>query len=223
MSGYPKIDKIIVSLIAYLLFSFYIFGSFCTGSPKSKPAPAPAAKESFEKKGDVIIKGFSPPENYYEIKGGSCGEAALWSVYHAAGLKLSQKEINKSGGLPGRGLYSHELFWSLRKNKIAHKNISQTVTSYDNFINTHLIGNVKKKWPVLLGVKVYPDEHPNWACDHFILVIGYNTKRKELIYNSDDERERIKIAKLLNTDEGFSLIFKKKYIFAILLPFKKRP
>ncbi len=27
---------------------------------------------------------------------------------------------------------------------------------------------------MLCGVKIYPDEHPDWSLDHFVLAVGYD-------------------------------------------------
>jgi len=164
---------------------FVGLNSFCL-SDKAVTSKPP--KKTLLYQHDIIIPGLPPPKQYYEIKGGSCGEAVLSSIYKASGLCISQKQINKSGGAPGRGLYTHELFKSLKYYKIPHKKIPGKVKNYNDFIKTNLIANINKNIPVLLGVKVYPDQHPNWACDHFILIVGYNKKTRELIYNSDDNR-----------------------------------
>ena len=165
---------------------------------------------------DYIIPNTNPPENYFEIEEGSCGEACLFTVFKIQEKAVSQKEINVSGGNPGRGLHGSELFLALNNNDIKYKNISLTIIrDYSEYLNKVIIPAILNDNPVLLGVKIYPDEHPEWSSDHFILLIGYNSITDEIIYNSNDERDRIPARKLLNKKRGYSIVDKYKDIFAI--------
>lgn len=176
----------------------------------------PSLLFSFEKKdSDIIISGFEPPKEYWEIEGGSCGESVLETVFKHFGKNYSQTEINKLAGDPKRGIYSNEVLDLLKKLKIANKNISERTTEPKKILEEKIIETLKKNHPVFFGVKIYPDITPKWAVDHFILLVGYNEKTNELIYNSFNERNRIKISKLLNKKNGYSVISKHNYIFAI--------
>jgi len=75
-----------------------------------------------------------------------------------------------------------------------------------------VIEKISQGNPIILGVKKYPDKHPFWDCDHFILLVGYNQQKDELIYNNFNKRERIKIEKLLNKSDGYSLINRYGFI-----------
>ncbi|MCP4136348.1 MAG: hypothetical protein GY754_35585 [bacterium] len=170
--------------------------------------------------GDYIIPGMDPPPVYWKVPGGSCGEASLWPIFKAAGKNISQAAINRAGGNTGSGLYARELFVAMKKYKIPHRNISKQISgarakSYRRYLYKGLIERIKKGKPILLGVKIYPDEHPGWACDHFILLVGYNSRTKEIIYNSNAARERISAEKLLNTKPDYSIVSKRHYVFAI--------
>jgi hypothetical protein len=33
--------------------------------------------------------------------------------------------------------------------------------------------SLRQGHPVICGVKTYPEGHPDWACDHFVLAVGY--------------------------------------------------
>jgi ABC-type bacteriocin/lantibiotic exporter with double-glycine peptidase domain len=171
---------------------------------------------SFEKKeGDVILEKFNPPDTYWEVPEGSCGEACLWSVSQFFKINISQKEINAIVNPPNRGIHSGEILKILKKLKIPFTNISSTVSDPNFFLKDKIIKNIKAGNPVLLGVKIYPDENPKWVCDHFILVVGFNKETKELIFNSNEERDRITQSKLLNKKDGYSILHKSKYIYAI--------
>ncbi len=171
---------------------------------------------SFDKiEGDKIINGFEPPKEYWEVDGGSCGESVLQIIFQHFDKNYSQAEINKLAGDPKRGIYSNEVLDLLKKLKIPNKNISERTIEPKKILEEKIINTLKKNHPIFFGVKIYPDESPKWAVDHFILLIGYNEIRNELIYNSFNERKRINISKLLNKKKGYSLISKHNYIFAI--------
>lgn len=171
---------------------------------------------SFEKKeGDVILEKFNPPDTYWEIPEGSCGEACIWSISQFFKINISQKEINAIVNPPNRGIHSGEILKILKKLKIPFTNISSTVSDPSLFLKEKIIKNIQAGNPVLLGVKIYPDENPKWVCDHFILIVGFNSETKELIFNSNEERDRITQSKLLNKKDGYSILHKSKYIYAI--------
>jgi hypothetical protein len=164
---------------------------------------------------EYIIPNLSPPPIYFEIPEGSCGEACLWTILQASGRTVSQEEINIAGGNPGRGLYWKDLFIVLNRYNIKHRNISKYTTDYHDFLYNEIIERIKIGHPILLGVKIYPDEHPEWSGDHFILVVGYNSENDEIIYNTNTYRKRIEAEKLLNTSPGYSLINRHNYVLTI--------
>jgi ABC-type bacteriocin/lantibiotic exporter with double-glycine peptidase domain len=171
---------------------------------------------SFEKKeGDLILENLNPPASYWEIPEGSCGEACIWSLSHFLKINISQEEINFLVKTPNRGIHSGEIIKILKKLKIPYTNLSANVSNPSLFLKETILPSVKAGNPILLGVKIYPDENPKWACDHFILVVGLNPITKELIYNTNDERERVKISKLLNKKTGYSILHKSKFIYAL--------
>jgi hypothetical protein len=36
--------------------------------------------------------------------------------------------------------------------------------------------NLRRGHPVICGCKLYPDEHPDWSLDHFVLAVGFNAE-----------------------------------------------
>lgn len=177
---------------------------------------------AFEKQeGDFILETLNPPKEYWEIPEGSCGEACIYSIAKSLKMKITQEEINSLAGSPGRGIHSNEVLKVLKKLKIPFQNISTTVNNHRKYLEEKVIQNVKKGNPILLGVKIYPDENPKWVCDHFILIVGYNEITGELIFNSNEERGRIQINKLLNKKDGFSILHKSKYVYAVQIVLAK--
>ncbi len=168
------------------------------------------------KPGDNIVPGVKPPLLYYQIKEGSCGEACLFSILRKKGKLVTQPRINRVGGNPGRGLHSNELFKVLRFFKIKHRLISGRIYNYHRYANV-LKNIILKGKPILLGVKVYPDTHPYWAIDHFILLVGYNNRTSEFIYNSNIGRYRVSLKKFISVYRGSSLKNISHYKFAIVI------
>jgi len=184
---------------------------------------------------DRIIPDYPPPADAMNIPGGSCGEMILWTLLHHRGDKQTQLEINQEAGFPGRGIHSPEL-----GNLLVHygfkvdDQMNLSVLSYAAaFFNPYnwlddkvekdkailedkIIPAVKAGFPVILGVKIYPDQHWMWPMDHFILLVGYNEKTGELIYNSNNSRSRIKVDDLLNR-EDYSVINRYRYVPYIVI------
>jgi hypothetical protein len=126
---------------------------------------------------------------------------------------LSQEEINKIGGNPGRGLHDNEMILVLDSLKIPFRERKKEAT-WESTVDT-LANIIKRGNPVILGVKIYPDKFPQWYCDHFILLTGTNTKNKFFFYNSFTVTDTIKYIKLCNTEDGYSLVNKYDGLFAI--------
>lgn len=179
-----------------------------------------------EKKFDIIespgvinkyifnIENLLPPSEPYYISEGNCGESILWTICQLYGMNYTQDEINKIGGDPGRGLYGGEVVKVLDSLKIQYNDIEKAATwesTVDTLKNIIIRGN-----PIIVGVKIYPDTHPQWYCDHFILFTGTNTMTKEFYYNSVSMCcYSITYEKLCNTKNGYSLVNKHNALYAI--------
>jgi ABC-type bacteriocin/lantibiotic exporter with double-glycine peptidase domain len=172
--------------------------------------------------GDVVLPRCDPTPQPYTISGGNCGEACLWTILYRYGMNISQKDINRAGGSPGRGLYSHELIQVLRKYKVGFRNRSYRTSDYQGYILHDIIPSLRSGNPIILGVKVYPDNNPAWSCDHFILVAGYNLSSRELIINDVTKRDRISFEQLTSGATGYSIASSHQHVFAIEIK-KLRP
>ncbi|MCK4252229.1 SEL1-like repeat protein [candidate division WOR-3 bacterium] len=180
--------------------------------------------ETMKQERDYIIPDVLPPQYYLIIEEGSCGECCLWSILQARHIEATQVEINKAGGDPGRGLHVNELFDVLSEYDINFVNLSRSLGTSDSILTSkryysfldNVILKVEQGHPVLIGIKVYPTQSPDWACDHFVLVIGYNEDTDELIYNDNVRRKRIPAEHLVSqTEMGYSFINKYNWVFAI--------
>lgn len=156
-----------------------------------------------------VIENLDPPKYYWPVKDGSCGEACLWTILHYYGIDVTQKKINEIGGSPGRGLYWIEMITVLDYFGIDYNDLSSeeiyTIEDYEQHLQNNIVNKVKIGHPLLIAVKIYPNSHPQWWTDHFILIVGY-TANDELIYNSFTNCGLVKITKLVNTEDGYSLV-----------------
>jgi len=168
-----------------------------------------------------FIKNMEPPEDIWEIPEGDCGESCIWSILHYYGIDVTKEDINKAGGDPGRGLHGWEVFTALDYYNIDYNNLTSegmnSTEDYEQYLQTNIVDNIKKGHPLIIGVKFYPDNYPQWACDHFILITGY-TLNDELIFNSDIWRFSVEILKLLNVEDGLSLINQYGMVYCIEFP-----
>ena len=179
----------------------------------------------FQQPGDFIIPDHQPPKYLFNIKEGSCGEACFWSVLYNRSENITQLEILRAGGSPGRGLRSYELHRVLDYYEIPHADkmyrnaakfilkyvkffdiFSDKAEHYRNSVHKEIIPAILDGDPVILGVKRYPDKIKWWDLDHFILLVGYNKETDEIIFNDFTERKRIKVEKLFNKRPGYSLL-----------------
>ncbi|MDA3837631.1 MAG: C39 family peptidase [Candidatus Delongbacteria bacterium] len=174
--------------------------------------------------GDQVILGLLPPTFWFDIKGGNCGESCLWSLINSSGFKITQPEINHDGTLQGRDLHGNELTPPLDKYGFEYvdkmscpyliavisffnpMNLFDHTEKYRDFIDNTLIKKIKQGHPIILGVKIYPTKHFTHYADHFILLTGYNEITNEIIFNDHSVRKRIKVEKLLDKTDGYSLV-----------------
>jgi len=163
----------------------------------------------------------NPPDYILKVPEGDCGESCIWSILHYYGINATKKEINEAGGDPGRGLHGDEILIALDYYNITYNDLSSyglnSPEDYEQYLQTNIVDNIKNGHPLLIGVKIYPDKHPEWCADHFILIIGY-TSDDELIYNSSIWRYSIEISKLINTEDGYSLINQYGCVYCIEFP-----
>ena len=177
-------------------------------------------------KDDQIIPDLLPPSYYLAIEEGSCIETCLWSVMNSLKKNKTQLEINLSCPDNGLGLHFHEITKVLKQFEIRYTVYCQDVDSsdslivsqrYKNFVYDKVVKKVQNGYPVLIGIKKFPTQHPDWFADHVVLVVGYNERTDELIYNDMNKRKRIKVMKLLDTLPGYSFVNDFNTVLAVQL------
>ena len=138
----------------------------------------------------------------------------------------TQLEINLSCPDNGLGLHFHEITKVLKQFEIGYTVYCQDVDSsdslivsqrYKNFVYDKVVKKVQNGYPVVIGIKKIPTQHQDWFADHLVLVVGYNEKTDELIYNDMNKRKRIKVMKLLDTLPGYSFVSDFNTVLAVQL------
>ncbi|PCI19087.1 hypothetical protein COB64_04230 [Candidatus Wolfebacteria bacterium] len=164
---------------------------------------------------EYIIPNSKPDPERFKIPEGNCGEACLSTVFRMQGKTTPQKKINASGTIYNRGLHGSEIKNVVQKKNIIHRDISIVTTKYSEYVREIIIPIILSGNPILLGVKIYPDTHPYWSADHFILLVGYDPNTDKIFYNTGHLRRKISVNKLLNKEDGYSLLNKRNKIYAI--------
>jgi hypothetical protein len=119
---------------------------------------------------------------------GWCGEVAIQMALLHFGKNVSQSAINKAGHPAQPDLWEDDIpvaLDALGVNYTAWDRKNQDLNGFITWITEQLqAGN-----PVVLGVKIYPDEDPTWDNDHFVLAVGCDSKG--FVINTDDEEEGV--------------------------------
>jgi hypothetical protein len=100
---------------------------------------------------------------------GWCGEAAIQMALSYYGAYASQQAINRAGKPEHPDLYSNEIPRAMRN--VGLEFSAWKVDGLEAF-SKWIRSQLAEGHPVLLGVKIYPTAHPEWALDHFVLAVG---------------------------------------------------
>ncbi len=140
------------------------------------------------------------------------------ALYH--GKFISQHEINKAGFPEHPDLYSNDIPRALDNLSMSYKSWDrndQNIEGYINWIKKQLaLGR-----PVICGMKIYPDEHPDWSLDHFVLATGY-TADTILINTNIFGRINFSLDQLKSGNDGYTFGNKyNRYFACSILGFNK--
>jgi|GEM_PF-1165788 hypothetical protein len=107
-----------------------------------------------------------------DLSVGWCAEACIQMALAYYGLNVTQAEINSAGDPDHPDLYAYEVDHTLGVLGTIVEvwdEDNSALSAFAEWIKNHL----QRGHPVLLGVKIHPDEHPSWSLDHFVLAVGY--------------------------------------------------
>ena len=107
-----------------------------------------------------------------DLKVGWCGEASIQMALAYYGKEVSQLEINQAGEPAHADLYAQDIDPALRALGVKYEAFESNDGDVHGFI-AWIRAELDKGRPVFCGLKIYPDQHPNWALDHFVLIVGH--------------------------------------------------
>ena len=171
---------------------FVAFGGLVLGAPPADQAILL----------DIPDRAWDP--NRADPSVGWCAEACIQMAMAYFGAEVTQAEVNVAGRPDHADLYVYDIDTALVALSVEYTAWDSSVEDVDVFIDwirdAHLQG-----YPVLCGVKVYPDEHPDWSLDHFVLVVGYTSEG--LILNTQldlDGQVLVRHGQLTSIAPGYS-------------------
>lgn len=110
----------------------------------------------------------APPEGW-------CAEACIQMALGHFKQDVSQKVINAAGRPAHPDLRDKEINIALDALQIDYDSWNRRTKDLPKFL-AWIKANLAKGYPVLCGIKMYPDRHPDWSVDHYVLVVGYDEK-----------------------------------------------
>lgn len=138
---------------------------------------------------------------------GWCAEASIQMALSYYGRKLSQSSINKAGSPEHSDLYMDDIDIALKQLSIKYLPWDSNNRYLDDFL-IWIKSMLDSHYPVICGVKIYPDEKPKWFLDHFVLIVGYS--KKGLLVNTNINGQKlISYKQLTSLKNGFS--FKNRH------------
>ena len=194
--------------LAFLVLSFFV----ATGYAKPK-----ALCDLDTSKGGVNLHipdvAWDPKKA--DLEAGWCGEASIQMALSYYGKLLPQDVIHRAGKPSYSDLQDDDLevaLQALGAAFIRYEGESKDSKEFVAWIQEQL----RSKYPVVCGCKIYPTEQPEWDVDHFVLVSGYNSKG--LLINTQldcDGQVLVKYKELSSTKEGYSFINPRKVYWGV--------
>ncbi|HOW72195.1 MAG TPA: C39 family peptidase [Phycisphaerae bacterium] len=134
---------------------------------------------------------------------GWCGETCIQMAMGFYGKEVSQVAINKAGRPAHPDLYENDIEKALESLSVAY--VAWDRSNHDaNACVAWIVEKLRRGYPLICGVKIYPDENPTWLVDHFVLAVGFSSQGL-LVNTNTDGQERVPFAQLVSRHDGLSL------------------
>lgn len=134
---------------------------------------------------------------------GWCGETCIQMAMGYYGREVTQESINAAAGSPS-DITEVDMDRALRKLGVGYETWNESngdVAAFTEWVKAH----VAARHPVICGVKVYPDETPEWYVDHFVLAVGYDATGLRLNTQLDcDGQQVVSYAQLASQNNGYA-------------------
>jgi len=166
--------------------------------------------------GDAVL--LDIPDTYWDPQRddngeGWCGEACLEMAIAYYGVDITQREINEAAVDRTPGLIEENIDQAMDSLGVTYMVWNDEVSDLGLFFEWIREG-LRRGHPVLVGTKIYPDEHPRWYVDHFVLVVGYD--ERGLIMNTQldlDGKIHVSYAQLGSRNDGYSFASRHETYF----------
>jgi ABC-type bacteriocin/lantibiotic exporter with double-glycine peptidase domain len=141
-----------------------------------------------------------------DLNAGWCGEASIQMAFSYYGKQVAQDVIHRAGKPSHSDLQDDDLEVALQALGAVFTRYEGEAKDSKEFVEW-IQKQLRSKYPVICGCKIYPTEKPEWDVDHFVLISGYNSKG--LLMNTQldcDGQVLVKYTELRSTKEGYSFI-----------------
>ena len=166
--------------------------------------------------GDSVL--LDIPDRYWDPERkdngeGWCGEACLEMAMAYYGVGIIQKEINEAAVDHTPGLTEENIDQAMNALGVTYVTWNEEEPDLELFFEWIREG-LRRGHPVLVGAKIYPDGHPRWFVDHFVLVVGFD--ERGLVMNTQlnlDGQIHVSYAQLASRDDGYSFASRHETYF----------
>jgi hypothetical protein len=202
-------------------FSLPAPGSVKFAANRLSPVDPPKIPDTAIRTGENVLLGIAPQTHALgRPPEGWCGEVAVQEALMYYGLYYPQEQINEAGRPVHPDLYSNEIPQALRALGADYRMWPTRPTDLGDFLEW-VRRQLATGSPVLVGVKIYPTQHPEWGLDHFVLAVG--VEGNPLVLNTTwgfryTRTER----QLRSTDEGFSFANQRNFHYGISIKGSRR-
>lgn len=141
-------------------------------------------------------------EDRPDLNVGWSGEAAIQMAAGHYENQLTQHAVNAAGQSQYPDLHTEDIGTALTSLSLSYEDWTEANPSLNDFIDWIRV-QVRNRYPVVCGVKIYPDEHPGQYLDQFVLVVGFTTD--SLIINTTTlQQQTITHSRLKEMNSGYS-------------------
>ena len=211
-SGWKFIESMVrLSAMGYLAF---LVISFLAGTGYAKPKAV--CDLDISKGGmNLHIPDVAWDPKKADLEAGWCGEASIQMALSYYGKNVDQDVIHRAGKPKNSDLQDDDLEVALQALGVVFTRYEGEAKDSKEFV-AWIQEQLRSKYPVICGVKIYPTDQPKWDVDHFVLVSGYNSRG--LLMNTQldcDGQVLVKYKELSSTKEGYSFINPRKIYWGV--------
>ncbi len=158
-----------MNLPTYVLCGLLVLSFGCSSPQASLGSPLDPTLP-----GSVILPIPDHPQELGAPPEGWCAEASLQMGLSYYKHEISQKDIHNVANPVHPDLESAaEIDGAMKALGMDYRIWDSKIHKVDRYI-AWIKSNLAQGYPVFSGVKLNPTQHPEWAADHFVLIVGYN-------------------------------------------------